>query len=372
MNASEEKEDNMVKALVLDEVGGPFRVADVEVDSPIGREVLIDVKASGLCQSDRTASNLGGFPLPAVLGHEVSGIVAEVGPDVDGLAVGDHVVASLQSHCGTCDACRADDINMCEHPEFVRRPDGEAPRITLQGAPVTPVVELGGFAERMVVHENNLVRMDRPIPHEVACILGCGILAGAGAVLNASKVEAGSTVAVFGCGGLGLAAIQAAVVAGATRIIAVDVTDDKLASAVEMGATDTVNSATSDPVEAIRALIGGANYVFDFVGRAEVTKQAYESVARAGELGIVGLTKPGATLEIGIDAGAVWNQVRIRPIFNGSANFLRDIPNFVDLYHEGRFKLDELVSRTITIDEVNDAYASMGDHTGRTVLTFGE
>ncbi|MGO2110636.1 MAG: zinc-binding dehydrogenase [Pseudoclavibacter sp.] len=360
----------MVKALLLDEVGGQFRVGDIEVADPIGREVLVEVKASGLCQSDRTASNLGGFPLPAILGHEVSGVVVAVGPDASGFLIGDHVVASLQSHCGTCAACARDDINMCEQPEFVRRADGEAPRITQDGQPVTPVVELGGFAERMVVHENNLVRIDQPIDHEVACILGCGILAGAGAVMTASKVPSGATVAVFGCGGLGLAAIQAAVIVGATRIVAVDVTADKLASAVELGATDIVNSAETDPAVAIRELIGGADYVFDFVGRAEVTKQAYESVARAGELGIVGLTKPGATLEIGIDAPAVWNQVRIRPIFNGSANFLRDIPTFVDLYRQGRFQLDKFVSRTIRLDEVNDAYASMGEHTGRTVVTF--
>ncbi|GGA76550.1 alcohol dehydrogenase [Pseudoclavibacter endophyticus] len=360
----------MVKALLLEEVGGPFHVAEIQVDDPIGREVLVDVKASGLCQSDRTASDLGGFPLPAILGHEVSGVVAAVGPDTSGFSVGDHVVASLQSHCGSCGPCLRDDINMCERPEFVRRAEGEAPRVTRDGAPVTPVVELGGFAERMLVHENNLVRIEQPIDHEIACILGCGILAGAGAVLNASKVPEGATVAVFGCGGLGLAAVQAAVIAGASRIVAVDVTTDKLASAVELGATDTVNSAETDPVAAIRDLLGGADYVFDFVGRPEVTKQAYESVGRAGELGIVGLTKPGATLEIGIDAPAVWNQVRIRPIFNGSANFLRDIPYFVDLYRQGRFRLDKFVSRTIRLDEVNDAYATMRDHTGRTVVTF--
>lgn len=360
----------MVKALVLDEVGGPFRVTDIEVAEPIGREVLIDVKASGLCQSDRTASDLGGFPLPAVLGHEASGIVAAVGPDVDRFAVGDHVVASLQSHCEQCAACLAGNINMCENPGFVQRGDGEAPRLTLDGQPVTQVVELGGFAERMLVHENNLVRIDGEISHEAACVLGCGVLAGAGAVLNASQVPEGATVAVFGAGGLGLSAIQAAVVSGASRIIAVDVTDDKLQIAREFGATDTVNSAQVDPVAAIHELIGGADYVFDFVGRAEVTKQAYESVGRAGELGIVGLTKPGATLEIPIDAPAVWNQVRVRPILNGSADFRRDIPRIMEWYGEGRFKLDELVSRTISLDEVNDAYGAMREHVGRTVVTF--
>lgn len=360
----------MVKALVLDEVGGDFRVADIEVAKPIGREVLVDVKASGLCQSDRTASNLGGFPLPAVLGHEVSGIVAAVGPEVDRFAVGDHVVASLQSHCERCAACLAGDINMCTDPGFVQRDEGEAPRLTLDGQPVTQVVELGGFAQRMLVHENNLVRIEGEISHAAACVLGCGVLAGAGAVLNASRVPQGATVAVFGAGGLGLSAIQAAVVSGASRIVAVDVTEEKLAIAREFGATDTVNSAEVDPVAAIRELMGGADYVFDFTGRAEVTKQAYESVARAGELGIVGLTKPGATLEVPIDAPAVWNQVRIRPILNGSADFRRDIPRIMAWYHEGRFKLDELVSRTISLDEVNDAYGAMRDHVGRTVVTF--
>ena len=360
----------MVKALILDEIGGNFRPADIELAVPIGREVLVDVKASGLCQSDRAASNTGDFPLPAVLGHEVSGVVAAVGPDVERLTVGDHVVACLQSHCGTCTPCRADDINMCTNPGFVRRADSDPPRVTLDGEPVTALVDLGGFAEQILVHENNLVRIDQPIPHEVACVLGCGILAGAGAVLNAAKVHENATVAVYGCGGLGLAAIQAAVLAGASRIVAVDVTEDKLASAREIGATDTINSAESYSVASISALIGGADFVFDFVGRPEVTKQAYKSVGRAGELCIIGLAKPGSTLEIDIDAQAVWNQVRVRPVFNGSTNFLRDIPNFVNLYQEGRFNLDNVVSRTISLDEVNDAYASMHEHVGRTVVTF--
>lgn len=360
----------MVKALILEEVGEPFRLANVELASPIGQEVLVDVKASGLCQSDRTASNAGGFPLPAILGHEVSGLVTAVGPEVQHLAVGDHVVACLQSHCGTCTRCLADDINMCTNPQFVQRADNEPPRVTLNGEPVTALVDLGGFAEQILVHEHNLVRIDQPIPHEIACVLGCGILAGAGAVLNAAKVHEGATVAVYGCGGLGLAAIQAAQLAGASKIIAVDVLEDKLSSARETGATETINSAEKDPVAVINDRIGGADFVFDFVGRPEVTKQAYMSVGRAGELCIIGLTKPGATLEIGIDAQAVWNQVRIRPVFNGSTNFLRDIPKFVNLHHEGRFNLNNFVSRTISLEEVNEAYASMHNHVGRTVVTF--
>ncbi|WP_125098187.1 zinc-binding dehydrogenase [Leucobacter chromiireducens] len=360
-----------MKALVLDEVGGAYRLADVDIDAPIGREVRVDVKASGLCHSDLTASNLGGWPLPAILGHEISGVVSEVGPDVTDFVVGDHVVASLQSHCGSCRACVRDDINMCECPEFVARSAGERPRLTLAGQPVTAVAQLGGFAEQVLLHENNLVRIDRPIPHELASVLGCGVLAGAGAVMTAARVPAGATVAVFGCGGLGLAALQAAQVVGAARIIAVDVADEKLLIAERFGATDTVNSAAVDPVATVRELTeGGADFVFDFVGRPEVTRQAYESVGRAGELGVVGINRPGATLEIGIGPEFIWNQVRIRPIFNGSTNFRRDIPRFVELYSEGRFKLDELVSRTISLEEVNGAYAELAQHTGRTVVTF--
>lgn len=361
----------MVQALVLDELGGRFRPADVTLSEPIGREVLVDVKASGLCHSDLTASTLGGFELPAILGHEISGVVAQVGPDVTSLAPGDHVVASLQSHCGSCEPCRRDDINMCEDPGFVRRAADAPPRITLDGSPVTPVVELGGFAERVLVHENNLVRIDEPIPHELACILGCGVLTAAGAVLNASRVQRGASVAVFGCGGLGLAAIQAAVIAGATTIVGVDLADDKLALAREFGATDVVNSAAEDPVAAIRRITdGGADNVFDFTGHPAATRQAYESVGRAGELGVIGINKPGATLTIDIGPEFIWNQVRIRPIFNGSGNFLRDIPRFVTLYNQGRLKLDGLVSRTISLPEVPAAYDRMNEHVGRTVVTF--
>ncbi|WP_449282777.1 zinc-binding dehydrogenase [Leucobacter sp.] len=356
---------------MLDEIGAIYRLADVDIDTPIGREVLVDVKASGLCHSDLTASSLGGWPLPAILGHEISGVVAAVGPDTSGFAVGDHVVASLQSHCGSCPACLRDDINMCQRPDFVARSEGEAPRLSLDGAPVTAVAQLGGFAEQVLLHENNLVRVDQPIPHELASVLGCGVLAGAGAVLTAARVPVGATVAVFGCGGLGLTAIQAATLVGAARIIAVDVADEKLEYARRFGASDVVNSAEEDPVAAIRALTdGGADYVFDFVGRPEVTKQAYDSVGRAGELGVVGINKPGATLEIGIGPDFIWNQVRIRPIFNGSTNFRRDIPRFVELYNEGRFKLDELVSRTVSLEDVNDAYSEMAQHIGRTVVTF--
>ncbi|UOR01913.1 zinc-binding dehydrogenase [Leucobacter allii] len=360
-----------MKALVLDEIGGEYRMADVDIDVPIGREVLVDVKASGLCHSDLTASALGGWPVPAILGHEISGVVAAVGPDARGFTVGDHVVASLQSHCERCPACVRDDINMCEKPGFVARPDGERPRLSLGGIPVTAVAQLGGFAEQVLVHENNLVRIDRPIPHELACILGCGVLAGAGAVLNAAEVPSGATVAVYGCGGLGLAAIQAAVIAGASSIVAVDVSDEKLAYAERFGATERVDSLATDPVATIHELTGGgADFVFDFVGRPEVTQQAYASVGRAGELGVVGINRPGATLEIGIGPDFIWNQVRIRPIFNGSTNFRRDIPRFVELFAEGRFKLDELVSRTVTLAEVNDAYARMAGSVGRTVVTF--
>lgn len=360
-----------MKALVLDEIGSTYRLADVEIDTPIGREVLVDVKASGLCHSDLTASSLGGWPLPAILGHEISGVVAAVGPDAAGFAVGDHVVASLQSHCGSCAACLREDINMCENPGFVARAEGEPPRLSLDGSPVTAVAQLGGFAEQVLLHENNLVRIDQPIPHELASILGCGVLAGAGAVLTAAQVPAGATVAVYGCGGLGLTAIQAAVLVGASQIIAVDVADEKLEYARRFGATDVVNSMAGDPVAAIRELTGGgADHVFDFVGRPEVTKQAYDSVGRAGELGVVGINRPGSTLEIEIGPEFIWNQVRIRPIFNGSTNFKRDIPRFVELYNDGRFKLDELVSRTVSLEDVNDAYAEMAQHIGRTVVTF--
>jgi S-(hydroxymethyl)glutathione dehydrogenase/alcohol dehydrogenase len=361
----------MVQALVLDEVGGTFRTADVRLASPIGREVLVDVKASGLCHSDLTASSLGGFALPAILGHEVSGVVKQVGPDVVDLAPGDHVVASLQSHCGSCAACLRGDINMCGEPAFVTRAPGEEARITLDGAAVTPVVELGGFAEQILVHENNLVRIDEDIPHEVACILGCGVLTAAGAVLNASRVPSGASVAIYGCGGLGLAAIQAARIAGASTIVAVDISDSKLELAVRMGATAAVNSSATEPVAAVRAATGGgADFVFDFVGRPEVTRQAYDSVGRAGELGVVGINMPGATLEISIGPEFIWNQVRIRPIFNGSGNFKTDIPRYVSLYNSGVLHLDELVSRTISLEQVNDAYAHIHEHVGRTVVTF--
>jgi S-(hydroxymethyl)glutathione dehydrogenase/alcohol dehydrogenase len=260
---------------------------------------------------------------------------------------------------------------MCTNPGFVTRAQEEEPRLSLDGMPVIALANLGGFAEQVLLHENNLVRIDAPMPHELAAILGCGVLAGAGAVLNAAQVPEGATVAVYGCGGLGLTAIQAALLVGAASIIAVDIADEKLEYAKQFGATSVVNSSTQDPVAAIRELTGGgADYVFDFVGRPEATKQAYQSVGRAGELCVVGINRPGSMLEIEIGPDFIWNQVRIRPIFNGSTNFLRDIPMFVKMYSEGSFKLDGLVSRSISLDEVNDAYAQMTQHVGRTVVVF--
>lgn len=363
----------MTQALIMEEVGAPFRLAEVRLDTPMADEVLIDVKASGLCHSDlTTAQNDFGIPLPAVLGHEVSGIVREVGTNVSHLQPGDHVVASLQSHCGDCAACVVGDINLCAHREVCARPVGAPPRITWEGQAVFQMMDLSGFASQVLLHRNNVVRLDADIPHRLACILGCGVLTGAGAVFNAARVGFEDTVVVIGCGGLGLSAIQAARISGAAQIVAVDLSQEKLDVAREVGATDVVNSGDADMTAAILELTGGrgVDHAFDFVGRPETILGAYGAVRQAGSLYVVGMNRPGTTLTMSVGPEFLFRQVRITPVLMGSSNFLHDVPRYAQLYAQGRLNLDALVSRSITLGEVNDAYAQMASQVGRAVVEF--
>ncbi|ALJ21185.1 zinc-binding dehydrogenase [Microbacterium sp. No. 7] len=362
------------KAAVLEKVGEPFVIREIELAEPAGREVLVQVKAVGLCQTDMSiAQSAHQAPMPAVLGHEVAGVVAAVGPDVTEFAVGDHVVGCLVTHCGHCDRCRKGKLYACRHPEEARRGRDQAPRITTpEGQPVTQFFDLGGFAEFSITHENNLVAVSPEIPFDRAALLGCGVVTGAGAALKSAALQAGDNVAVIGCGGVGLSVIQGAVLAGARRIIAIDLQPAKLELAKRFGATDLVNPADGDPVERVRELTGGGvDAAFEVIGLAPTAKQALDMLTKDGTAYLIGVQKPGTVLEI--DPLMTFNggQKGIRGVSMGSTNFKVDVPYYADLYLQGRYNLDDLVSRTISLEEINDGYEELKKgEVARSVITF--
>ena len=352
-----------MKAAVVESIGAGFKVQEVDLDRPRGREVLIEVRASGLCHTDLTIAtqDIGVFPMPALCGHEIAGVVADVGPAVTQLSPGDHVAACLVQSCGTCDVCLSGRPYQCPNAGTLMRSAEENPRVSLGGAPITQAFGLGGFAGEALVHENQLVRIPLSMPFPQAALLGCGVVTGAGAVLNSAGVHSGETVAVIGAGGVGLNAITAARLAGASRIIAVDIHDSTLKKAARFGATDLINSAKADPVEAMRSLLPrGANHVLDFVGLNAVTAQALEMVAVGGGLYLVGVAGPDSQVCLNL-VSAVLHQPRIVGVNTGSTNFKRDIPLYAELYLSGRFELDGLVSAEISLDEIDAGYELMAD-----------
>ena len=346
-----------MKAAVLNSFDGKFDIEDIEIGTPIGREVLVEVKACGLCHSDLHLAEANyGTPLPAVLGHEVAGIVRAIGPDVRDFSVGDHVVGSLIQSCGRCRSCRAGRSYQCERPQETLRGADDAPRLTRSGSAVTHGWGTGGFAEQSLVHENQLVKVPEEIPFAQASLLGCSVITGAGAVINTADVRPGDTVTIIGVGGVGLNAIAGARLAGAERIIAVDLAAEKEELALRFGATDFVAAGAGDPVEAVRSLIpGGVDHAFEVIGLVPTSKQAIAMVRNGGGAYLIGLHRPGVEMAVqGLDL--VVRQVGLRGVYMGSSNIRHDVPMFADLYLQGRFNLDDLISREIHISQINEAY----------------
>jgi S-(hydroxymethyl)glutathione dehydrogenase/alcohol dehydrogenase len=350
-----------VKALVLNTLGQGFNYEAVDIAAPLGHEVLVDVKASGLCHTDMLFATHDIVPLPAVLGHEVAGVVAEVGTDVVQIRVGDHVVGSLAQSCGACARCLSGRPFQCQHPESTLRGSNDAPRLSRGGRGLFQGYGLGGFAERALVHENQLAVVPKDIPHPQAALLGCGGVTGAGSVLNTANVSAGETVVIFGAGGVGLNAVSGARIAGASKIVVIDIQGKRLEAARRFGATDLIDSTKNDPVEAVRGLLPrGADHVFDFVGLKLVAEQGLAMLGAGGGLYLVGVTNP----EVGINVNifdAIAGQKRVVGVNFGSTNAKRDIPMYAELYLQGRMNLDDLVSKKISLREVNDGYAALKD-----------
>jgi S-(hydroxymethyl)glutathione dehydrogenase/alcohol dehydrogenase len=362
-----------MKAAVFRKVNEPLLIETVEIDKPWGREVLVRTVATGVCHSDlHVVDGLGRFALdrPIVLGHEGAGIVEAVGAEVTAVRPGDHVVACLSGFCGSCAQCLGGHPNLCTGG-IVTRAEEAAPRLAQKGQPFRQFLGVSSYAERMLLHENSLVKIDPELPLDRAALVGCGVLTGVGAALRSSGLQAGQTVAVFGCGGVGLSIIQGARIGGARQIIGVDVFQSKLEMARRVGATHVVNGAEDDPVKVIRALTGGAgvDHAFEAVGVAKLVRQAIESLAIRGTATIVGVLPPDAMIEF--PWMAIRPECRVQTSRMGSNRFRTDIPLYLDFYSQGRLLLDEMVTRRGRLGDINDAFRAMkAGEVARTVLTF--
>ncbi|GAA1145613.1 Zn-dependent alcohol dehydrogenase [Nesterenkonia lutea] len=361
-----------MRAALVASPGNGFLIEDAQLDAPASHEIIVDVKASGLCHSDIGIAEEGlGFQMPILLGHEVAGVVAEVGADVRNVAVGDRIVVCMVAGCGRCVQCRRGLPFRCKEVSSLERGAGEAPRITRGGETVTQFMGVGGFAEKVLIHENLAIPIADDIPFDIACLLGCGVLTGAGAAINTAGVRPGDTVAVIGCGGVGLNTIQGARLAGASRVIAVDLQPAKLELARKFGATDVVNSGESDPVQAVNELTGGGvDYSFEVVGLKPTAEQAVRMLSVGGTALFIGVQRPDTKLDLDVFTDVIWPQRRMLGVSMGSANPHVDIPMFADLYRQGRFELDALVSERISLDDIEAAYGRVaGGSVARAVIT---
>ena len=354
-----------MKAAVLREVKKPLVIEDVTIDDPGPGQVLVKTAASGVCHSDlHFIDGLWPVALPAVLGHEAAGVVEQVGPDVEYVEPGDHVILLFVPFCGSCRFCSTGQPYLCSQG---RRRGGT---LHIGDQAVAPFLSMSSFAEYMVVPENGVVKIRKDVPLDRAALVGCGVMTGVGAVINTAKVEPGATVAVIGTGGVGLNVIQGAELAGAERIIAIDIHPNKLEMAREFGATHFVDASKEDPIGRVRELTdGGADYAFEVIGLPQAITQAFNMVRRGGMAVVVGMAPLGS--ETTIDASAFLFEKTIKGCTYGSARPRYDMPRIIDLYMAGKLKLDELVSRTYPIEQINDAFDAMKNgEVARSVIAF--
>jgi S-(hydroxymethyl)glutathione dehydrogenase / alcohol dehydrogenase len=347
------------RAAVLWQPREPVEILDVELAPPKEAEVLVEIAAGGVCASDLHVVD-GDLPerLPLVLGHEAAGTVVETGPGVDRLAAGDHVVLALVPFCGSCRACRSGRQNFCELSERMAATgtlaDGTS-RLSVDGRPLYHFNAVSSLAEHAVVPESAAVRVRSDVSLQAAALCGCSVITGYGAVVNTARVTPGATVAVWGCGGIGLNCVQGARLAGASVIASVDVSSDKLEAAERLGATVLVDAREQDPVEAVReATQGGADYVFEAIGREDAIQQAWDAAASGGSVVVVGMMPKGDLLTI--DPWWLLYEKKLLGCFLGSARIGIDIPRLLDLYADGRLALDELVSHRLPLEELPEAF----------------
>jgi NDMA-dependent alcohol dehydrogenase len=346
------------RAAVLNAVNEPLSVEPLEVRSPRDGEVLVRLGASGVCHSDLHA--ITGdlvMPLPCVLGHEGAGTVEAIGSGVGRVRKGDHVVLNWVPYCGSCWYCGSGHQYLCQDG-YVKALAAEVFR--RNGTTISQLAGVGSMAEYTVVPENACIPIDPDLPLDRACLIGCGVMTGVGAVINTAQVRPGQSVAVFGTGGVGLNVVQGAVLAGAEPIIGVDVNELKLGLAKKFGATHVVNASATDPVSAIEELTGGrgVDYSFEVIGRPEVMTQAFLAVRRGGKAVVVGVAPPTAMASVPAMLLALTERSLLGSLY-GSANMSRDVPRLIGLYRAGRLKLDELITRRYKLPQVGEAFTAL-------------
>ncbi|MFN0091665.1 MAG: Zn-dependent alcohol dehydrogenase, partial [Acidimicrobiales bacterium] len=341
------------KAAVFREIGSSVTFEEIEVDEPAPEEVLVRTSACGVCHSDlHFMQGAIAGPLPTVPGHEPAGVVEKVGSAVQSVQPGDHVIACTSMFCGRCNQCLLGRTHLCTDRRAVRRRKGDKPRLSQDGSELAQFADLAGFSEVMLLHERAVVKIDDDIPLDRASLVGCGVTTGVGAALNTAQVTPGSSVVVFGAGGVGNSVIQGARIAGARQIIAVDIHPAKLEIARRFGATHTIDVGPANPdVDVVREIKrlsrGGVDFAFDAVGNATLAAQCFYSLAPRGLAVIVGAIPRGQTLTL--EPGHFYLEKRIMGSIMGSNHFHIDAPNYLELYRQGRLDLDSMISARVPL-----------------------
>ncbi len=368
----------MARAAVLTALTQPLELLDdIEVQAPRAGEIALRMAASGVCHSDLSMRDgVLPIPLPAVLGHEGAGVVTEVGPGVSRLTVGDHVVVSWVPQCGRCYYCGRGQAELCQEADAVLVSGGlldGTPRMRHRGAPVFQMSGCGTFSTDTVIPATAAVAVSADVDLSLAALLACGVVTGVGAALNTARIAEGDVVAVVGCGGVGLNVVQGARIAGAGTIVAIDTRPAKLARAEALGATHVVDASRGDVVSAVMGLSGerGADVAFEVIGLASTIDQVVAMTRRGGQSVLVGIPPMDVMLSLPAMVGVVLAEKTIKGCWYGSANVHRDIPRLVELHRQGVLKLEELMSRRIGLDEVNDAFRAMtAGEVARSVIVY--
>lgn len=359
-----------IKAAMMHKAKEPLTIEEIELDSPGRREVLIRTAFAGVCHSDlHFQEGLYPFPCPCVLGHESAGVVEAVGEDVTYVKPGDHVITCLSTFCGECEFCLTGRMSLCMSPTTKRDPKGKQ-RMSWNGQPLTQFINLSSYAEAMLVHEHSLVKVRKDMPLDRAALIGCGVMTGVGAVFHTAKVPPGATVAVVGLGGIGLAAVNGAAIAGAGRIIAVDRLGSKLNLAKEFGATDVVDASAGDPVKQIKDMTeGGVEYAFECVGLKVTAEQCFSMLRRGGTATVIGMIPVGTRIEL--HGPEFLAEKKIQGSAMGSNKFRLDMPKLIEFYLRGDLKLDQLISGRLKLPQINDAFAQLKTgEVARNVIAF--
>ena len=359
-----------MKAAILRQVGKPLSIEDVQIGKPGPREVLVRTVAAGVCHSDvHFVDGSYPYPLPAVLGHESAGIVEQVGSEVRTVKPGDHVITCLSAYCGHCDQCLTGHLSLCASTETKRGAD-DPPRLAQSTTMLNQFLNLSSFAEQMLIHEHACVSIRRDMPLDRAALIGCSVTTGIGAIIHTARVQPGETVAILGCGGVGLAAISGAAIVGAGRIIAIDRQPSKLELARQFGATDVIDASTNNVVQQVIELTGGGvHHAIEAIGLKATAEQAFAILRRGGTATIIGMIPVGTMLELhGADFLA---EKKIQGSLMGSNRFPVDMPRFVDFYMSGRLDLDAMISRRIRLEQIDEAFAELrSGELARSIVMF--